>query len=53
VQLAPAGTPVAGIPERTALIREPDGRWRSSGVGDVAVFLDGAPADSGMGALPA
>jgi cyanophycinase len=53
VQLAPAGTPVAGIPERTALIREPDGRWRSSGVGEVAVFLDGAPADSGMGALPA
>jgi cyanophycinase len=52
VQLAPAGTPVAGIPERTALIREPDGRWRSSGVGDVAVFLNGARADSGLGALP-
>ena len=39
VQLAPAGTPVAGIPERTALIRDPErhlafgrgrGRWRSS-----------------------
>ena len=27
----PAGTPVAGIPERTALIRDPDGTWRSAG----------------------
>lgn len=30
VQLAPVGTPVAGIPERTALIRDPAGRWRSA-----------------------
>jgi cyanophycinase len=52
VHLAPAGTPVAGIPERTALIRDPDGRWRSAGVGEVAVFLDGARAESGLGALP-
>ncbi len=52
VQLAPAGTPVAGIPERTALIRDPDGRWRSSGVGEVVVFLDGARAEAGLGALP-
>jgi cyanophycinase len=51
VHLAPAGTPVAGIPERTALIREPGGSWRSAGVGEVAVFLDGARA--GLGALPA
>jgi cyanophycinase len=52
VQLAPAGTPVAGIPERTALIRDPSGPWRSSGVGEVAVFLDGRRAESGLGVLP-
>jgi cyanophycinase len=52
VQLAPAGTPVAGIPERTALIRDPDGRWRAEGVGDVAVYVNGARADAGLGALP-
>ena len=53
VLLAPKGTPVAGVPERTALIREPDGRWRTAGEGSVAVFLDGAPAEAGLGALPA
>jgi len=52
IHLAPVGTPVAGIPERTALIRDPQGQWRSAGVGDVSVFLDGAPAKSGLGALP-
>ena len=46
IHLAPAGTPVAGIPERTALIREPQGHWRSAGVGDVSVFLDGTRAPS-------
>ncbi len=52
VLLAPPGTPVAGIPERTALIREPDGRWRDAGEGKVAVFRDAALADAGLGALP-
>jgi len=52
VVLAPAGTPVVGIPERTALIRDPDGTWRSAGVAPVAVFLDGAPAADGLAALP-
>lgn len=52
VHLAPAGTPVAGIPERTALIRDPDGKWRSAGVGEVVVFLDGGRAEAGLGALP-
>ncbi len=52
VLLAPAGTPVAGIPERTALIRDPHGGWRTEGVGQVAVFLDGARADAGLAALP-
>jgi cyanophycinase len=53
VLLAPAGTPVVGIPERTALIRDPQGTWRSAGVEPVAVFLNGAPAPDGLGALPA
>lgn len=53
VHLAPAGTPVAGIPERTALVRDPGGRWSSAGAGEVAVFLDGTRAESGLGALPA
>jgi len=53
VLLAPAGTPVVGIPERTALIRDPQGTWRSAGEQPVAVFLDGAPAADGLTALPA
>jgi cyanophycinase len=52
VLLAPRDTPVVGIPERTALIRDPDGSWRSAGTGTVAVFLDGAPAPRGLAALP-
>ncbi len=52
VLLAPAGTPVVGVPERTALIREPDGTWRASGAQPVAVFLDGARAEAGLAALP-
>jgi cyanophycinase len=51
VVLAPKDLPVAGIPERTALLREPDGRWRSAGVGQVAVYLGGSPAGAGLGAL--
>jgi cyanophycinase len=53
VLLAPAGTPVAGIPEQTALIRRPDGRWEAAGAGQVAVFVDGKPAAAGLEALPA
>ena len=52
VLLAPPGTPVAGIPEQTALIREADGRWRQAGQGSVAVYLNGAQAEAGLGALP-
>jgi cyanophycinase len=44
-KLAPASTPVAGIDERTALLRAPDGTWRSAGVGTVRVWLGGHPAD--------
>ena len=53
VLLAPQGTPVVGVPERTALDPRPDGTWRCSGVGDVSVFLGGAPAPDGLAALPA
>ena len=53
VLLAPADTPVVGIPERTALIRDPAGTWRSAGEQPVAVFLNGAPAADGLAALPA
>ncbi len=52
VQLAPVGTPLVGIPERTALIRDPGGSWRSAGAVPVAVFLDGSVAEAGLGALP-
>ncbi|HXY45248.1 MAG TPA: Type 1 glutamine amidotransferase-like domain-containing protein [Acidimicrobiales bacterium] len=44
LELAPAGVAVVGIPERTALIREPGGAWRTAGEGEVTVFLDGQPA---------
>jgi len=50
IALAAPGLPVVGIPERTALIRPPDGRWRQAGQGTVEVFLSGQPA--GFDALP-
>lgn len=49
--LAPAATPVAGVPERTALLRHPDGRWEATGAGEVRVWLHGQPAT--LDALPA
>jgi cyanophycinase len=50
LKIAPKGLPIVGIDERTALIRDPDGSWRSSGAGGVAIFVDGRPAD--LGVLP-
>lgn len=50
VALAAPGLPVVGIPERTALVRDPDGSWRQAGQGDVQVFVSGKPA--GFDALP-
>jgi cyanophycinase len=40
LQLAPAGLPVIGVDQRTAVLRDPDGTWRAEGVGDVTVWLD-------------
>ena len=49
-ELASAGLPVAAITERTALIRDPDGTWRSAGAGSVRVFVDAH--ESGLDSLP-
>jgi len=48
--LAPAAIPVAGVPERTALLRASDGTWGTAGVGEVRIWLGGEPAD--LEALP-
>lgn len=50
LQLAPAGQPVVAIDERTALIRDPAGLWRTSGAGAVTVWVDGA--ERGVDVLP-
>ena len=50
IALAAPGIAVVGIPERSALIRDSDGRWRSAGEGEVQVFVSGKPA--GFDALP-
>jgi cyanophycinase len=50
LQIAPAGLPIVGIDERTALIRDPAGGWSAAGVGEVVVHLDGAQAP--LSALP-
>ena len=49
VQLATGHLRIAAIDERTALIRDPDGSWRSVGAGKVTVYVDGRP--SGLEAL--
>ncbi|MHB1710415.1 MAG: Type 1 glutamine amidotransferase-like domain-containing protein [Acidimicrobiales bacterium] len=52
VLLAPRNTPVACVPERTALIRDRTGIWRAAGDGTVVVFVNGSPAERGLAALP-
>lgn len=40
-ELADAGLVLAALPERTALIRDPDGAWRSAGAGEATVWVGG------------
>ena len=47
---APGICPSSGLPERTALIRDPDGAWRQAGQRRREVFVSGEPA--GLDALP-
>ena len=49
-KMSPPGLVLAGIDERTALIRDPDGTWQVEGAGEVVVFVGGEPAD--LAALP-
>jgi cyanophycinase len=50
LKIAPKGMPIAGIDERTALLRSPEGTWSTAGAGQVTVFLDGQVSD--LSALP-
>jgi cyanophycinase len=51
VALASSGIVVAGVPERTALIRD-GGGWRTAGAGEVALYRDGALAPGALASLP-
>lgn len=50
LDLAPAGLCIAGIDERTALVRDPSGVWKAAGAGQVTVFRD--RAEVGLDVLP-
>jgi cyanophycinase len=50
ITLAAADLAVVGVPECSALLRDPDGTWRSVGAAPVSVFVGGEPAD--LDALP-
>ena len=50
LKIAPAGMPLVGIDERSALLRAPDGTWSAAGAGSVTVYVDHVPA--GLDALP-
>lgn len=50
LRMSPPSLVLAGIDERTALIRAADGSWRAEGAGSVAIFEGGTPAD--LSALP-
>lgn len=49
-QLAPKGLVVAGVDERTALLRDGDGQWRAEGAGAVSIWRDGT--EVGLDVLP-
>jgi cyanophycinase len=44
VKIAPAGVPLVGVDERSALLRAPDGTWSAAGAGSVTVYQDHAVA---------
>jgi cyanophycinase len=44
VSLATGHLRIAAVDERTALIRDPDGTWRTAGAGTVSVYMDGSLA---------
>jgi cyanophycinase len=50
LELAGTDLPVAAVAERTALLRDPDGRWRVAGAGGVTVLVGGEVV--GLDALP-
>lgn len=52
VLLAPKDIPLVGIPEQTALIRDPNGSWRWAGAQPVTVYLGGAASPDGLDVLP-
>ena len=52
IELAPAGLALAGIPERTALIRTEAG-WAASGAGTVRIFKNGKSVDLSVLNAPA
>jgi cyanophycinase len=49
IDLLPATAKLVGIDEETALVRDPDGRWRVAGVGTVTVYegRDSGPVRAG------
>ena len=44
VELAPTDVVLVELPERTAVVRDPDGTWRAAGVGEPVVHRNGRPA---------
>ena len=43
--LTPSGCALVALGEQTALLREPDGRWRREGRGELAIYAEGQLAD--------
>jgi len=45
LHIAPAGLPVVGVDERTALLRDSEGTWSVAGVGEAVAYLNATPTD--------